>query len=104
VDPTVTEVDGDISDITYIIDSGALIVQGLVPPNVYLPNSGVHTAALASNPDLLIEYGVVEMSTGKKPQWIKYDSAYRTMIIEETDEAKEGIYRMRVEAWFSYRP
>jgi hypothetical protein len=70
VDPTVTEVDGDISDITYIIDSGALNVQGLVPPNAYLPDAGVHTAALASNPDLEIEYDVVDLSNGKKPQWI----------------------------------
>ena len=70
VDPTVTEVDGDISDITYIIDSGALIVQGLVPTNAYLPNAGVQTAALASNPDLKIEYDVVDLSTGKKPLWI----------------------------------
>jgi hypothetical protein len=70
VDPTVTEVDGDIGDITYIIDSGALNVQGLVPPNAYLPNAGVHTVTLASNPDLEIEYDVVDLSNGKKPQWI----------------------------------
>ena len=70
VDPTVTEVYGDISDITYIIDSGALTVQGQVPTNAYLPDAGVHTAALASNPDLKIEYGLVDMSTGKKPLWI----------------------------------
>ena len=79
-------------------------MQGLVPPNAYLLNAGVHTAALASNPDLTIEYGVVDISNGNTPSWIQYNSANRTLTIEETDETKDGTYRMRVEAWFSYRP
>ena len=74
VDPQVTVVDADITDdITYIIDSGALTVQGRVPPNAYLLNAGVHTAALASHPDLTIEYGVVDISNGNKPTWIQYE-------------------------------
>ena len=90
-------VDADISDdITYIIDSGALTMQGLVPPNAYLLNAGVHTVHLASNPDLTIEYGVVDISNGNKPTWIQYHSANRTLTIEETDETKDGTYRMRV--------
>ena len=70
VDPIIIEIDGDISDITYIIDSGPLIAQDLVPLYEYLPNAGVHTAALASNPDLKIEYDVVDLSNGEKPLWI----------------------------------